>query len=133
MSAQMFPDLHEPDASLPQIHAYLARMPELAHNENGQHGCLMCNTAVEMAGQDPALAEVVRDLLEGERQLLAKVLGNAVRKKELPEGTDVEALATFYVATSMGLAVMMRAGFSLDILKGGLLTAAGVVGMKPEP
>lgn len=126
VSSELFGDLHQADASLPQVHAYLARMVTKAREE-GPQGCMMCNTAVGMAEQDPEIAEEVRGLLEKNRQLLVRAFTNAVRKQELPATSDVEALATFFVATSMGLAVLLRAGFSLELLTGGLEVAAGTL------
>ncbi|WKK26150.1 TetR/AcrR family transcriptional regulator [Streptomyces olivoreticuli] len=83
-----------------------------------RRGCLVVNTAVELAGRD---AEVARDLERDYRrrlELLTGAIAEGQRAGDIDAGKDARALAHFVIAAIGGMRVSARAGVGRSALEG---------------
>ena len=81
-----------------------------------RRGCLVCNTAVELAASDPEIGRRVRDSHERLTSAFSVALAADPGYPTEPERRDRRA--HFLTATLMGLHVMTRAGAAPDTLRG---------------
>ncbi len=68
----------------------------------GNAGCLFGNTVAEGGMQDPEMARVLESFVRRGERILVSTFEDAVRSRELPKGTDVQALALFLITLSQG-------------------------------
>jgi len=68
----------------------------------GNAGCLFGNTVAEGGIEDPDIARVLDTFVRRGERILVSTFEEAVRAGELPEGTDVRALALFFITLSQG-------------------------------
>ncbi len=76
--------------------------------EASRRGCLVANASLEMAGQDAAVAELVRRNFQRLEKALEKILTDAQASGEVDAGKSPRALARFIVTTIQGLRVVSR-------------------------
>ena len=69
-------------------------------------GCLMVNSAVELAAEDSEVGEVVRGHMARLERNAERALRNAKRRGEISPGVNPRAKATQLMATGMGLMVV---------------------------
>jgi len=77
--------------------------------EQKRRGCLLINTAVELAPHDPDAARLVADNQRATERLFARALEVAREEGELAAHVDVRAVARFLVAALQGLRVAAKA------------------------
>lgn len=75
-----------------------------------RRGCLLANTAVELAPHDAAVAEKISRYLRRTEEAFEGALIRAREAGEIPESADPKAQARFLVNTLHGLRVLARAG-----------------------
>ncbi len=75
-----------------------------------RRGCLLANTAVELAPRDPEVAEKISRHVRRTEEAFAGALVCAQETGEIPEERDPRALARFLVSNLHGLRVLARAG-----------------------
>lgn len=80
----------------------------LADRQTGSQcrGCLICNTAVELAPHDAEIAKAVKSLLNGIEKAFYRALQRAVEVGELAPTAKPRALARFLTNTLQGMVVM---------------------------
>ncbi|WP_422365742.1 TetR/AcrR family transcriptional regulator [Pelagibius sp.] len=94
-------------------------------------GCLMCQTAMECGGRDPAPAKVVRKQFLRTEAALKDTLDRATAAGLLAEGADTRALARFFLGVSRGMAVMHKAYGDLSAARDAAKTALTVLQSPP--
>ena len=82
-----------------------------------RRGCLLANSAVELAPHDPEVAERISRYLRRTEDAFEKALGRARSAGDLPEHKDPRALARFLVSNLHGLRVLARAGAARETLE----------------
>ncbi len=102
--------LADEDASLPQIVAFFDMRVAQAASPAGRRGCLICNTATELAPHDPDMEAAVKAVFAQTARNITRALENARRLGEISDDTDCPAMARFLVGTLLSLAVFARAG-----------------------
>jgi len=104
----LFGMVERPDASLTDIRAYFAKLLELSSSNMGKLGCLMMNSASEVAPHDEHAAKVF-EMFRTRLQLgFRNALSNAKAASELPSQVNVEQVAAFLTGIMHGLPVMVR-------------------------
>lgn len=104
--------IRQPGASLPEIREFFAEAPKLITQEHAPHGCLVCNTGVELGNDNPDLRDYVNDFFDDIARVLQRCLGRAVEKGELTTSQTLDKLGT-YLATEFRTALMLaRSGCS---------------------
>jgi TetR/AcrR family transcriptional repressor of nem operon len=78
-------------------------------HERKRRGCLMVNTAVELAPHDPEAARRVADSQRASERLFVRALELARDRGELAAETDVRPLARFLMTVLQGLRVAAKA------------------------
>lgn len=115
-------ELRKPDASLPEIRGVFNNMMRMSlsmEKEDGaRYGCMICNTATELASRDDEFATLVQTSLGKIKDCFKVALDNAVTKGEVVDDLDTDATALFLVGFLQGLSVLYKGGFSLtDLVK----------------
>ena len=75
-----------------------------------RRGCLLANTAVELAPHDPEVAERISRHVRRTEEAFAGALVRAGEAGEIPAESDPKVLARFLVGNLLGLRVLARAG-----------------------
>ncbi|MCG8363574.1 MAG: TetR/AcrR family transcriptional regulator [Pseudanabaenales cyanobacterium] len=104
--------IRQPGASLPEIRAFFAEAPKLMTQEGYLHGCLICNTGIELGLRDPEIRNFVNNFFGDIARVLQRCLVRAVEKGELETPKDIIGMAS-YLATEFRTALMLaRSGYS---------------------
>ncbi len=106
-----FQSLLQEDAGLKELENFLMNVATSKQGKDDRKGCLIVNTAGELGEQDPEIAKEINLYYDFIRTMLLHVLQNAVTKKEIPENTDVEKQASFFLGVMQGISV---AGKTMD-------------------
>lgn len=109
--ASALADLEDPDAGLPAIRAFFDALVAAADSPEGRYGCLMCNTATELAPHDPEAAARVAVGVQRMTQAFARALANAQQHGELPAGIDIDEHAQFLAGIDLGALVLAKTPF----------------------
>ncbi len=76
--------------------------------EASRRGCLVANASLEMAGQDDAVAELVRRNFQRLEKALEQILAEGQASGEIDANKSPRALARFIVTTIQGLRVVAK-------------------------
>lgn len=100
--------LHEPNASLGAIRDFVRNLGEISASGAGQIGCLLWNTASEVAPHDEAVARKVGDFRAYLVSGFAASLQTAVARGELDGEYDIAREADFLAGVIQTLGVLGR-------------------------
>ncbi len=106
--------LRKRDASLAEIQECFATILQVAGSDRGRLGCLICNTATEVAPHDDDVGRVVRGLYDECSRVFKKALENAQARGEIGKDRDISALASYLTGVMQGMAVMARTGYGKE-------------------
>ena len=98
--------LERPGAGLPELRAYFDGLVRDLSTPEGRMGCLMVNSAVELAAEDSEVGELVRGHMARLERNAERALRNAKRRGEIAAHVNPRAKATQLMATGMGLMVV---------------------------
>lgn len=101
--------LERDDASLPEIREYFEAVAGDLAGSRERKGCLMVNSAMELAAHDRDVSRQVGAHLGQLEKAFAKALARAVERGEIAAAADVGRLASFLVTASQGLMVVGKA------------------------
>lgn len=104
----VFLSLLQKDAGLAELEAFLQSSVQHRSMDVGPKGCLVVNTAAEMGNKNRDIAREINLYYDFIRDMLKKVLMNAVAKGEIPPDTDVEKQAGFFLGIMQGLSVASK-------------------------
>ncbi|MEU8679116.1 TetR family transcriptional regulator [Streptomyces sp. NPDC048560] len=103
-------ELSQPGPALPAVRATVRRFASEAASPDGRlNGCLITNTAAELAPHDPAAARRVEVSWEHFETLLRSALVRARAQGELPEDRDPRALAHLLLVLLQGIRIVGKA------------------------
>jgi TetR/AcrR family transcriptional repressor of nem operon len=108
--------LEEGDSPLEVIGYVFERTVDGLVSFEPRRGCLLANSAVELAPHDPEVAERISRYVRRTEDAFDRVLKRARAAGEIPEHKDPRALARFLVNNLHGLRVMARAGADRETL-----------------
>jgi len=120
-------DLSKPDASVAEIRAFFEHRLQVAAKDDPRMGCMICNTATQVAPHDEEIAAAIRQLFSELAALFERALKNGQRQGELAKSLDPKATSFYLVGVLQGLAVMARAGFTAKEAKSYVATALGTL------
>jgi TetR/AcrR family transcriptional regulator, transcriptional repressor for nem operon len=104
------------------IEAALRRNVERLWSDRGRRGCLLVNSAAELAASDPAVAMRVRQAFDGFVGIFRAALEHGRREGELPARLDLDA-AAHHLATVL-VALRLLAKFAPRQTAEGVVDAA---------
>jgi TetR/AcrR family transcriptional repressor of nem operon len=114
---QKLGELDRPDASLAEVRAYFDGLVQDLLSPAGRQGCLLVNSAIELAAHDDAVAAVVRGHHARLERCFTDALRTALARGEISAATDPVGLARVLVATSQGLMVVGKANPDPEVLQ----------------
>ncbi|WP_067798606.1 TetR/AcrR family transcriptional regulator [Actinomadura formosensis] len=101
--------LSRPGPVLPAVRALIERYAEESAGDRRRRGCLVVNTAVELAARDAEAARLVESSWSFLEASLTSALMRARAQGELPPEKDPRALARFLLVLLQGMRVLGRA------------------------
>jgi TetR/AcrR family transcriptional regulator, transcriptional repressor for nem operon len=114
---QKLGDLDRPDASIAEVRAYFDGLVQDLLSPEGRQGCLLVNSAIELAAKDAEVAAVVRGHHARLERCFMAALRTARRRKEVPASVDPVGTARLLVAASQGLMVVGKANPDEEVLR----------------
>lgn len=99
--------LQEPGPVLPRLRQMMYGIAQGASAEHPR-GCLLGNTAAELANVDTVAAAIVRDAFAELEAAVAQALARSQRSGEVARAIDASAYARVLVALMQGLHIMAR-------------------------
>ncbi|MCO5971208.1 MULTISPECIES: TetR/AcrR family transcriptional regulator [Actinoallomurus] len=109
--------LSQPGPVLPAVRALVRAYAEESAADPRRRGCMVVNTAVELAGRDPQAARRVDASWDTVETALTSALTRARAQGELPADKDPRALARFLLVLLQGMRVLGRAHPDPDRLR----------------
>lgn len=109
--------LQESPSPLAGIEEVFRRTVENLVGYEPRRGCLLANSAVELAPHDPEVATRISGYVRRTEKAFEDALERARVRKEIPKKSDPRALARFLVTNLHGLRVMARAGADRETLE----------------
>lgn len=104
-------------AGLSGIRETLRRLGDEARSNDGQLGCLICNTAREPIAQEPSVHEQIWLYFNRIERAFAKALREAVAAGDLPSDSDIDRLAQSLLGTLVSICTLARAGAPVDMIE----------------
>ena len=92
------------------IRAFLAEVIDRSIKDRECKGCLLVNSALDVAPHDAELGRVVTGYLEEIRAFFRRNVEAASEAGETPPGTDAETLSIHLLGVLMGMRVLARTG-----------------------
>ena len=92
------------------IRAFLAEVIDRSIKDRERKGCLLVNSALDVAPHDAELGRVVTGYLEEIRAFFRRNVEAASEAGETPPGTDAETLSIHLLGVLMGMRVLARTG-----------------------
>lgn len=92
------------------LRALLGELIAFAVGDPQRRGCLAVNTACELSGRDPAVAERLRAHETSREAALARLIARGQESGEIPRGRDPQALARCFSTVIDGLRVRSKLG-----------------------
>ncbi|GAA1854824.1 TetR/AcrR family transcriptional regulator [Actinomadura bangladeshensis] len=102
-------ELSQPGPVLPAVRALIERYAEESAGDQARRGCLVVNTAVELAARDAEAARLVEASWAYLEATLTAALTRARAQGELPPGKDPRSLARLLLVLFQGMRVLGRA------------------------
>ena len=110
-------ELRGPDASIPEIRRYFATMLKFGQSEAAGRGCMICNTAIEVAPRDEEIAKDVRSLFDQITGVFRRALANAKAKGEIAPDTPIGPCAVSLTGLIQSSALMLRVGYPISTIR----------------
>jgi TetR/AcrR family transcriptional regulator, transcriptional repressor for nem operon len=109
VARELFEALEAPGSGLEAIRRFFRLRIEGSLDRSRPHGCLVTNSAVELARRDRGAAAKVGDSIEKLEAAFLRALERARAAGELDSSRDLRALARFLTSSAQGLSVMAKA------------------------
>lgn len=124
---QLFGPLEVPSANLDVIEALFRTFSQSADQSTGL-GCLMCNTAAELGGDEPTLQPMVEQYFGRLQDAFCNALRGAIQARQISSDTDIDVEARFLSSCCVGIFVMVRAGIAISAAQGAIQGARNHLG-----
>lgn len=109
--------LQAPDASKAAIVEYIYDLIDRAVSDRDRKGCLLTNTAVELASRDRDTAIRIAANLENIENAFKTALLRAKEKGEISQKHDIASLARFFICNLQGLRVISKVNPDPEVLR----------------
>jgi TetR/AcrR family transcriptional regulator, transcriptional repressor for nem operon len=117
MRADRLKLLDQPGPSLEAIRRFIRGMLQMALADPSRKGCLIANTAMELAPHEKEIGERVASALGSLEEAYYTVLIRAKNQGELRKDQDPRALARYLTTMMQGVIVMYKAGTPAEALR----------------
>ncbi len=103
--------LHAPGSPLGNVRTMLDQVIAMA-TDREQRGCMITNSAIELAPRDPVVAQALKRVFSRFGDLVRETLDRGVEAGELSADSDTRSQTRFVLATIHGLIVMGKTAHS---------------------
>jgi TetR/AcrR family transcriptional regulator, transcriptional repressor for nem operon len=100
------------------IRAFLAEIVDRSLTDPDRRGCLLVNSALDVAPHDAKIGRVVAGYLDEIRAFFRRNIEAARRAGQVPRGLDAEALSGHLLGVVLGIRVLARTGAKRRLLEG---------------
>jgi len=100
-----FQPLLQENAGFAELEKFLLSAATSKKGKEEKKGCLVVNTAGELGEKDPDILRELNLYYDFIRNMILKVLQNAIQKGEIPINTDIEKQASFFLGVMQGISV----------------------------
>lgn len=114
---EYFGVIERPGAGLREIRIYCEQLVEIYSHPAGKLGCLVCNTATEVAPHDKGVEKKIKFAIERMTAGIRAALMNSKNRGEVRPDLDVGQAADFLTGALLGASVMARSGASNHMIK----------------
>ena len=104
-------------AALPEIRLYFDKILDFYSQPTGKLGCLMCNSATEVAPHDQGVKEKVNGAMERMTTGFGVALTNAKKRGEVKSKLNIKQAADFLTGVLLGASVMVRSGANKKMIR----------------
>ena len=125
---EMLGPLLEKDASLGAIRAHFGRLVEKVDDPESRVGCMLCNTAIELAQFDKDVEDKVHEVFKEFKSAYKRAAKNAIEKGELSGDTTANQVADYLFGLMMGGAMLARSPIERSKIRNFINT--GLAGLK---
>lgn len=105
------------DAAMTEITLYFDTLLNWYSQPAGKLGCLMCNSATEVAPHDKSVQKKVAGALDRMTSGFSVALKNAKRLGEVNKDLDIKQAADFLTGILLGASVMVRSGANRKMIE----------------
>ena len=110
-------ELRKPDASLPEIRGYFEILLKLGEGVVAGRGCLLCNSAIEVAPHDKQIAADIRRFFDNITGVFRNALHNAKTKAEIHPDTQIDDWAVSLTGLIQSSALMIRVSYPVATIR----------------
>ena len=110
------------------IRAFLAEVIDRSLKDSDCKGCLLVNSALDVAPHDAELGRIVTGYLEEIRAFFRRNVEAAIEAGEMPRGTNAENLSIHLLGVLMGMRVLSRTGARRRTLEAVIQPALDLLG-----
>jgi TetR/AcrR family transcriptional repressor of nem operon len=110
-------------ASVQEIRDFFDTRLAVASSEAGRRGCLICNTATELAPHDAEMERAVGIIFVKMAAGFVRALDNARAAGEISAETESRDMARYLVGVMLSLSVFARAGMPAEDMRSYVKTA----------
>lgn len=103
-------------AALPEIRLYFDKILDFYSQPAGKLGCLMCNSATEVAPHDKGVKEKINGAMERMTTGFGVALTNAKKRGEVKSKLNIKQAADFLTGVLLGASVMVRSGANKNMI-----------------
>lgn len=114
--SDLLAQVEQPGAGVDEIRAYFGQLVMIAHSPAGEIGCLMCNSATELAPHNPDVAAKVEGYVQRLTTAFRNALQNAQGRRDLDGSLDLEAAAHYLTGTVIGVSVYAKTPVQRDAI-----------------
>lgn len=119
--------LRQFDSAKEAIRQLFINLVNITRDDPDQKGCLIVNSAVELAPHDPHMAEAVSRAQNNTEELFYQAILHGQEMGEIPSEKEPRALARFFVNNIRGIRVMAKYNPDLPALHDIIRTALSVL------
>jgi len=127
VTAQTIEELNRPGSAKQAVRRAFNRLFGLLQTSDGRVGCMMCNTAIELAPYDDDAAKRVQGHMAKLRDAFGSRIEEGQRAGDIDKAADPRALAEFLTTTAYSIGVLLRTGCSDAHIKRHLDTALSAI------
>lgn len=120
-------ELVRADAGRVEIEDFFARLLEIRNDPKARLGCMICNTAVELAPHDKEMQKWVQALFANIKETFRNAVANGQKAGDITTDMDAEEIALTLAALLQGLAVFDRTGMPAEGMRSIVNTALRIL------
>jgi len=114
------------------IEAFLAEIIDRSVGDPDRKGCLLVNSALDVAPHDVAIGKVVAGYLDEIRAFFRRNVEAARKAGQVPRRLDADAVSVHLLGVLLGIRVLARTGAKRKLLESVARPALALLGDKPR-